>query len=66
MTTKTRQTLATIDRLAGKPDSRVSHPTLVVPQEAYSFYDLRQLARDRDRWRAGRGKYDSGLLFRLK
>ncbi len=65
MTTKTRQTLAMIDRLAGIPHIMARSDNLVVPHEAWTFFDLRQ-PDDRFWWQTGRGKYDSGLLFKLK
>ena len=80
MTSKTARTLALIDALAGVTHLPAawqadlpaavglheSRPLLVVPQEAFSFYDLRQLANNREAWRSGRGKYDTVLLFKVK
>ncbi len=66
MTIKTKRTLATIDMLAGVPHLHESRPHLVVPEQAWSFYEFREGPDLRKWWQTGRGKYDCGLLFRIK
>ncbi len=65
MTIKTKRTLATIDMLAGVPHLHESRPHLVVPEQAWSFYEIRQ-QEQWHWWQTGRGRYDCGLLFRIK
>jgi hypothetical protein len=66
MTTKTVKTLVLIDRLAGVPHLLRGSPHVVVPCEAWFFYELRQPPDFREWWQIGREKYDAGLLFKIK
>lgn len=66
MTSKTKRTLATIDALAGVPHLLASNAKVVVPRNAWRFYELRQDDDIPEWWQTRRTKYDAGLLFRLK
>jgi len=65
MTSKTVRTMALIDSLAGVPHMMEGRPAVVVPRQAWCFYELRQPLDFREWWQTGRGKYDGGLLFKL-
>ncbi len=66
MTTKTARTLALIDRMAGVTDIRGGRSDkLVVPMSAWYCYQFRQPRTHSEWWQLGRGKYDSGLLFKI-
>jgi hypothetical protein len=65
MTSKTKRTMALIDQMTGVPHLLEGRPTVVVPRKAWCFYELRQPLDFRGWWQTSRGKYDSGLMFRL-